>query len=180
MTLAPQHHLPEAANPLVIYVMQAELFVDGLEDAQLLVGSGDMAALKVQAQPGPWCGAAAPGCSSCAAFVVGVASYPAPLHLPTCSADAEDMAWLLHRKGYCVTRLVDPCARKLSAAFVRFTTGLPPGATAVIFFSGHGLQVGGNNLLVPVDAIELGTSWRADSVREGACVSCTRPFVMET
>jgi hypothetical protein len=156
MTIAPQHHLPEAANPLVIHVMQAELFVDGLEDAQLLVGSGDMAALKVQAQPaGPWRGAAAPDCSSCAAFVVGVASYPAPFQLPVCRTDAEDMAWLLHRKGYNVTRLVDPTHAQLWSSFVRFLEQLHCDTTVVIHFAGHGVQLAGANYLVPVDGVEL-------------------------
>ena len=156
MTIAPQHHLLEAANPLVIHVMQAELFVDGLEDAQLLVGSGDMAALKVQAQPaGPWRGAAAPDCSSCAAFVVGVASYPAPFQLPVCRTDAEDMAWLLHRKGYNVTRLVDPTHAQLWSSFVRFLEQLHCDTTVVIHFAGHGVQLAGANYLVPVDGVEL-------------------------
>ena len=137
--------------------MQAESFVDGLEDAQLLAGSGDVASMKVQAQPGPWRSATAPSCSSCAAFVVGVASYPAPLGLPACSVDAEDMAWLLHRKGYAVTRLLDPGPDQFSSAFSRFVESLELDATVLIFFSGHGVQVGGVNFLIPLEALKLST-----------------------
>ena len=70
---------------LWVHGMQVELFVDGLEDVQLLVGSGDVATLKVQAQLGPWY----PATSSFSAvtvrasFTVGVAiDSPAPLQLP--------------------------------------------------------------------------------------------------
>ena len=135
------------------------MFAESMEDAQLLVGSGDAATLKVRAQPGLWCGAALPSCSACAAFVVGVSSYPTPFSLSACRVDAEDMGWLLHRQGYSVTRLLDPASDKLVSSFNRFVTGLPSGATVVVFFSGHGAQLNGVNVVLPLDALELGKAY---------------------
>ena len=132
------------------------MFVESSADVQLMTGRDYVAVLKVQAQSGPLCGTSAPSCiaSSCAAFVVGVASYPAPFQLPVCAVDAKDMAWLLHRKGYNVTRLVDPTHAQLRSAFVRFLQRLHRDATVVIFFAGHGVQLAGANYLVPLDGIE--------------------------
>lgn len=151
--------------------MQVDLFVDGLHDAQLLVGSGDVGTLKVQAQPGTWCGVHTPSrtASSCVAFVVGVASYPAPFQLPVCRTDAEDMAWLLHHKGYNVTRLVDPTHGQLWSSFVRFLQHLHCDTTAVIFFAGHGVQLAGANYLVPVDGLVV----QPEGARR-QCATCCR------
>jgi hypothetical protein len=157
--------------------MQVELHVDGLHDAQLLVGSGDVASLKVQAQPGPWCGVHSPShtASSCVAFVVGVASYPAPFQLPVCRADAEDMAWLLHRKGYNVTRLVDPTHAQLWSSFARFLQHLLCDTTAVIYFAGHGVQLAGANYLVPVDGLPVQPEGAKMSSRQ--CTTCCRDCI---
>lgn len=102
--------------------------------------------------PGGACGAL------CAAFVVGVASYPAPLSLPACIVDAEDVASTLTTGGYSVTKCIDPGDGSLKADFLRFATSLHPGTCVVLYFSGHGVQRGGANYLVPADAIQLGHS----------------------
>ena len=149
--------MPKRVSRCDFHVMQVRMFVESLPDAQLLVGSGDAATLNVRAQPGLWCGAALPSCSACAAFVVGISSYPGPLYLSACRADAEDMAWLLHRKGYAVTRLLDPGPEQFCSAFSRFVESLELEATVVIFFSGHGVQVGGVNFLIPLGALQLST-----------------------
>ena len=135
-------------------MMQVELFVDGLEDAQLVAGSGDVAWLKVQARPGPWDAVPSPSCRAlCAAFVVGVANYPVPYQLPVCQSDAEDMAWLLHRKGYNVTRLLNPTHAHMQSSFIRFQQTLRSDTQVVLFFAGHGMQLAGANYLVPADGI---------------------------
>jgi hypothetical protein len=94
---------------------------------------------------------------SFAALVVGAETYMDPLRLQLCRADAKDVGELLHRKGYTVMRLLDPTAPQLHRAFSRFLARLRPDSTAVLYFSGHGLQVGGANFMVPVDALEKGT-----------------------
>jgi hypothetical protein len=149
------------------------MFVDGLDGTQLLAGCGNVVVLRAASRPGTWCGAAAasaPSCSASAAFVVGVSSYPAPFSLSTCRADAEGMGWLLHRKGYSVTRLLDPASDKLVSSFNRFVTGLPSGVTVVVFFSGHGAQLNGVNVVLPLDALELGkVHLIVCCVRQAAC-----------
>jgi hypothetical protein len=164
---------PKLRRPVCL--MQVELFVDGLlEDAQLVVGCGDITTVKAQAQPGPWCGVHTPShtASSCAAFVVGVASYTAPFQLPVCRTDAEDMAWLLHRKGYNVTRLVDPTHAQLWSSFARFLQHLHRDTTAVICFAGHGVQLAGANYLVPVDGLVVQPEGAKMSRRQCATCCC--------
>lgn len=138
-------------------MVQVGLYVVGTDDARLFPAAGDVAVLSVVPRPEVWAASstALPSGISQAAFVVGVASYPAPLNLPACRFDAEDMAWLLHRKGYTVTRLIDPGPDQVSATFGMFVGSLAPGATVVIFFSGHGVQVNGVNFLIPLDALQL-------------------------
>jgi hypothetical protein len=112
---------------------------------------------------------ATPACAdgSFTAFVVGAQAYPSPCNLSKCVADAEDMAWLLHRKGYTVTRLLDLSTSMFRHVFQRFVdVSVRAGSTALLYFSGHGLQVGGANYMVPVDALELGTPLL------GACIVC--------
>jgi hypothetical protein len=100
---------------------------------------------------------------ACAAFVVGVASYPVPYDLPVCRNDAEDMAWLLHCKGYNVTRLIDPTRAQLSSSYTRFVQHLSRDTTVVIFFAGHGMQLAGANYLVPLNGMKVpeGACWKS-------------------
>jgi uncharacterized caspase-like protein len=84
---------------------------------------------------------------------VGVANYPVPYQLPVCLSDAEDMAWLLHRKGYNVTRLLNPTHAHMQSSFIRFQQTLRSDTQVVLFFAGHGMQLAGANYLVPVDGI---------------------------
>lgn len=87
------------------------------------------------------------------AFVVGVANYEtAPLSNP--GNDARLMAQTLAQIGFNVHGggpLIDPTARELQTEFIRFAVGLKPGAHVVFYFSGHGSQTAGDNLLLPRD-----------------------------
>jgi hypothetical protein len=83
---------------LLVHGVQVELFVDGLEDAQLLVGSGDVATLKLQAQPDSWYLATSSlsAVTVRASFTVGVAiDSPAPLQLPL--GLRTSLCFFLHR-----------------------------------------------------------------------------------
>ena len=142
-----------------------ELQVAGFADGLPLAGSGGEATLKVQARPGPgpWHDTSSPSHCACAAFVVGVASYPVPPKLPACRNDAEDMAQLLHLKGYNVTRLIDPTRDQLTSSYKWFLRQLHQDTTVVIFFAGHGVQLAGANYLVPLDGVEIPESayWKS-------------------
>jgi len=87
------------------------------------------------------------------ALVIGNAAYPsAPLTNPV--NDATDMAAKLKERGFQVTRLLDAGKRPMEEAIYAFTRKLT-GAdkVGVFYYAGHGLEIGGDNYLVPVDAV---------------------------
>src|SRR5437762_1928827 len=84
------------------------------------------------------------------ALVIGNAKYEAsPLINPT--HDAEDMKNALERLGFTVTIGTDLSLRAMNQAISQFVGGLRKGDVALFYYSGHGLQIDGENLLVPVD-----------------------------
>lgn len=95
----------------------------------------------------------APGSRERLALVIGNARYSDEAPLVNTGNDARDIADKLEGLGFRVTRHLDLDRRALGQAvtdFVRRVRGSQ--ADALIYYSGHGLQVGGKNYLVPVDA----------------------------
>lgn len=86
------------------------------------------------------------------ALVVGNAAYAnaAPLINPV--NDAQDMADALKRAGFEVILGIDTDKRAFDGKIREFARALEAADAAVLFYAGHGLQVGGRNYLVPVDA----------------------------
>jgi len=85
------------------------------------------------------------------ALVIGNSAYKsAPLKNP--ANDARDMAQALKSLGFDVTLLVDANHQKMETAVRDFGMALRKGGVGLFYFAGHGLQVGGENYLVPVDA----------------------------
>ncbi|MGE4264686.1 MAG: caspase family protein [Desulfovibrio sp.] len=85
------------------------------------------------------------------ALVIGNSAYKsAPLKNP--ANDARDMAQALKALGFDVTLLVDANHQKMESAVRDFGLALRKGGVGLFYFAGHGLQVGGENYLVPVDA----------------------------
>ncbi|MBU1229222.1 MAG: caspase family protein [Proteobacteria bacterium] len=85
------------------------------------------------------------------ALVIGNSAYKsAPLKNP--SKDARDMAALLKALGFNVTLKVDAGVKDMEEAVREFGLSLRKGGVGLFYFAGHGLQVAGNNYLVPVDA----------------------------
>jgi hypothetical protein len=90
------------------------------------------------------------------ALVIGNASYKqAPLHNPL--NDAEDMRTTLDRLGFRVDLLRDASHQQMEAGIKQFTRHLRPGGVGLLYYAGHGVQVEGQNYLIPVDA-ELETA----------------------
>ncbi len=95
--------------------------------------------------------AAPAGASRGLALVIGNAAYPkAPLRNPV--NDAKAMATSLTELGFEVTRLLDVPQREMEAAIRQFGTRLRRGGVGLFYFAGHGIQVGGQNFLIPIDA----------------------------
>lgn len=67
--------------------------------------------------------------------------------------DAALMADSLTRLGFVVTRANNRTRSQLVADVASFADKLPAGATAFIYYAGHGMQIGGRNYLIPVDMV---------------------------
>ena len=66
--------------------------------------------------------------------------------------DADDMAAALGRIGFAVTLVKDGDLAAMNDGLRAFLRHADRAETALIFYSGHGLQVKGRNYLVPVSA----------------------------
>jgi hypothetical protein len=85
------------------------------------------------------------------ALVMGNSSYEtAPL--PNPARDAQLMADALRARGFEVIELIDGSQRDMRLAIVDFGDLLEGGGVGLFFYAGHGMQVGGENFLIPVDA----------------------------
>jgi len=85
------------------------------------------------------------------ALVIGNASYDAsPLKNP--ANDATDMAAALQRLGFTVTRRLNANQADMESVIEAFGQQLRQGGVGLFYFAGHGLQVDGENYLVPIGA----------------------------
>ena len=85
------------------------------------------------------------------ALVIGNQQYPPPYDLPPIHKNAHDVREALERRGFHVEVLLDASsaqARQAVQEFARRIQAAPEDATAFFYFSGHGVQVEAENLLV--------------------------------
>ena len=98
----------------------------------------------------PWLTAQAAG--SRVALVVGMSGYRhAPL-LKNPANDARDMSTALQELGFEVVLSADVDKLAFDAAIRSFSKRIADAEVGLVFFSGHGVQVAGQNYLVPIDA----------------------------
>ena len=86
------------------------------------------------------------------ALVVGNSAYRSTTPLANPLNDARDMAAALKSVGFDVVEALDADRRKLDGAMRAFTDKLASADVALFFYAGHGLQLGLQNYLVPIDA----------------------------
>ena len=89
------------------------------------------------------------------ALVIGNSSYRAVTPLPNPVSDAKAMADELKTAGFDVTAALDVGQSDMRKAIKDFTAKVAAkGAdtVALVFYAGHGVQVEGENFLIPVDA----------------------------
>jgi tetratricopeptide (TPR) repeat protein len=87
------------------------------------------------------------------ALVVGNSAYKTVARLPNPRGDAELVATALRAVGFQSVRLENDLARdKLIDALRAFGREAEGADWAVVYFAGHGIEAGGVNYLVPVDA----------------------------
>jgi len=86
------------------------------------------------------------------ALVIGNSDYANAGKLANPANDAGDMAEHLKKLGFQVFLGLDLNKAAFDAKIRDFSAALEESGTAILFYAGHGLQVGGQNYLVPVDA----------------------------
>jgi uncharacterized caspase-like protein len=95
------------------------------------------------------------------ALVVGNSSYQHAGELANPKNDAADMAASLRSVGFQVLEGYDLNKAALDRKIRDFATALRGAQAGLFFYAGHGLQVSGQNYIVPVDA-ELTTEAALD------------------
>ena len=86
------------------------------------------------------------------ALVIGNSAYKHTPKLANPSNDAADMAAALKKHGFKVFEGVDLDKPGFDRKVRDFATALKGSEVGVFFYAGHGLQVAGQNYLVPIDA----------------------------
>jgi len=85
------------------------------------------------------------------ALVVGNADYTHAPDLATPKNDAADMTALLKSLGFEVIGSADLDDKSMAEALTRFGDAAAAADVALFFYTGHGLQVGGESYFVPID-----------------------------
>lgn len=86
------------------------------------------------------------------ALVIGNGAYKNQPALPNPPRDANDVSASLKRLGFNVTTVLDADATATRKALVEFGRATQGADMAIVFYAGHGIEVGGQNWLIPVDA----------------------------
>jgi uncharacterized caspase-like protein len=85
------------------------------------------------------------------ALVIGIDAYRDITPLKKAVGDAEALKATLEDLGFTVDLVLDADRRALNRAVSEFQSKLAPGDTALIHFSGHGVELDGQNYLLPAD-----------------------------
>lgn len=98
-------------------------------------------------------------CSACrgatpakVALVIGNARYNNEPPLANPENDAQDMAEALSRIGFDVTVKLNVDYEGLRTALSDFTQKADGAEMAAVFYAGHGIEIAGENYLIPIDA----------------------------
>ena len=86
------------------------------------------------------------------ALVFGNGVYQNAPELPNPPHDAADVAAAFLRLGFSVRLVTDARYDTMRLALVDFNRKARDAEMAVVFFAGHGMEVAGENWLVPIDA----------------------------
>ena len=87
------------------------------------------------------------------ALVVGNSNYQTVPQLPNPSRDANAVAKMFRAAGFdTVDTLINAGTLEFKRAIRKFETVADQADIAVVYYAGHGLEIGGVNYLIPVDA----------------------------
>lgn len=87
-----------------------------------------------------------------AALVIGNSAYQNLATLPNAVNDADRVREVLERANFEVTLGRDLSKKGLEETVLGFLRTLNDGDVALFYYSGHAVQVGGNNYMLPIDA----------------------------
>ena len=87
------------------------------------------------------------------AFVIGIGAYKNAPRLPNPVNDARAIGDSLRRLNFEVEEVYDPDFRELTRSLREFGIKAQQADVAVIYYAGHGVQVGRENYLLPADAL---------------------------
>ena len=86
------------------------------------------------------------------ALIVGNGAYQNVPELPNPPHDAGDVAAAFLRLGFSVRLVTDANYDNMRLALIDFSRKARDAEMAVVFFAGHGMEIGGENWLIPIDA----------------------------
>lgn len=87
------------------------------------------------------------------ALVIGNDAYDQVPRLDKAVADATAIAKTLAAQGFETVTATDSSRRQMNRSISEFTGKLQAGDTAVLFFAGHGVEIDGENYLLPTDIV---------------------------
>lgn len=108
------------------------------------------------------------------AFVVGIDDYvnlDSQAQLKRARNDARGIARTLGALGFTVTPLENAGRSSFNAAWQQFLGAIEPGDEVAFFFSGHGVEIEGQNFLVPGDIPKIEYGRKERIKRESLSVS---------
>ncbi|HLG83530.1 MAG TPA: caspase family protein [Bradyrhizobium sp.] len=86
------------------------------------------------------------------ALVIGNGAYKTVPALPNPANDAADIAAVLRRLGFAVTLLTNASFEEMRRGLIALGRDAADADMAAVFFAGHGMEINGENWLIPVDA----------------------------
>ena len=86
------------------------------------------------------------------ALVIGNSRYINVAALTNPENDAKEIGQSLERLGFSVTQVLDTNFETFRKSLLQFNRAAAGAEIAVLYFAGHGMEVGGENWLMPVDA----------------------------
>jgi hypothetical protein len=89
------------------------------------------------------------------ALVIGNGAYENVPSLGNTINDARAMAASLNRVGFKVFRAENVGRRDMQGAIEAFLEAVTPGSEALIYYAGHGVELDGQNYLLPTDVANL-------------------------
>jgi hypothetical protein len=86
------------------------------------------------------------------ALVIGNSAYRNVPELPNPANDASDVAAVLRRLGFAVTLMTNATFDQMRRGLIGFGRDAAGADMAALYFAGHGMEIGGENWLIPIDA----------------------------